>query len=651
MSHKPTAEQAAVIDAFTAADRPTIVVQAGAGCGKSSTLKMAAAAQPRRRGLYVAYNKALAAEAKRDFPASVDCRTAHSLAFGPVGRHYKDRLNGPRVPAKQAAEVLGFRSPVQIADNLAPLSPVTLARMVMAMVGRFLNSADELPDVQHLVPVDGYSRTDNAELAKYLVQFARKAWDDLYQVRGRLQFTHDVYLKIYQLSRPRIPVDFVLLDEAQDLSPVMASLFHFQDHAQRIMVGDSAQAIYGFRGAIDAMEKFVADHRLTLSQSFRFGPSIAGEANRWLDLLRAPLRLRGYEPAGSTLGMLDRPDAVLCRSNAGAIGQLVAAVAAGRRAALVGGGDELVRLAEAAMDLMAGRGTAHPELLAFQTWQQVQEHAQLDDASGSLKVLVKLVDEHTPERILAIVRTLVDEAQADVVISTAHKAKGREWDQVRIAPDFREPRRDQLTGRPMWVKDELMLAYVAVTRARTVLDRGGLAWLDDYDRGPAVPSPSSWLASAVREHPGAVIEDLPDPYGVDEDDASASDFPPCPKCGQAMGFDVYAREDGLCRSCASLTIPHWTDDVDDPDGIGSEYRSDPAERIAAVAEVAPEYVRPVEPGPVAASVVWPRTPGAAPRRSCTECPHTTIAHRRTGRGVRCTACGCTRAPEPAGAVA
>jgi hypothetical protein len=609
MSHKPTQEQQAVIDAFTSAGRPTIVVQAGAGCGKSSTLKLAAAAQPQRRGLYVAYNKALASEAKRDFPPSVDCRTAHSLAFGPVGREFKARLDGPRVPAKQAAEVLGFNSPVQIADALAPLTPVTLARLTMAMVTRFLNSADDLPDRQHLVPVDGYSDTDNAELAKYLVRFARKAWDDLQlPFGGKLQFSHDVYLKIYQLSRPKMPFDFVLLDEAQDLSPVMASLFHFQDHAQRIMVGDSAQAIYGFRGAIDAMAKFKADQKLTLSQSFRFGPAIADEANRWLELLRAPLRLRGYEPAGSTLAHLDRPDAILTRSNAGAIGQLVAAVSAGRRPALVGGGTELVRLAEAAIELMDGRGTAHPELLAFKTWQQVQEHAQLDDASGSLKVLVKLVDDHTPQRLIEIVQQLVDERRADVVISTAHKAKGREWDQVRIGSDFREPRRDKITGRPIWMKDELMLAYVAETRARKVLDRGGLAWLDDYDRSPVL-SATSWLGRAVLEHPEAVLDDLPDPFGLDYEDDMAE---PCQPIGCDNGFHL--------PGCTYA-------DVDE---------LDPAEALRT--------------GRAAAGISQ-STPVPATRRACQECPHTTIAHRRFGRGVKCSACGCTVVPEPVGAVA
>jgi hypothetical protein len=510
MSHKLTAEQQRIVDAFCSADRPTIVVQAGAGCGKSSTLKMAAHTQPARRGLYVVYSKALAVEARAEFPSAVDCRTAHSLAFGPVGRHYSARLNGPRVPAHQVAEILGFHSPVQIADNLAPLVPTTLARLTMETVGRFLNSADTEPCVAHVARVDGYSRTDNAELAKYLRGYARKAWDDLQLQRGgRLKFTHDCYLKLYQLTRPRIPVDYVLIDEAQDLSPVMASLFHFQDQAQRIMVGDSAQAIYRFRGAVDAMRKFVADQQLTLSQSFRFGPAIAREANKWLDLLDAPLRLQGFPPVGSTVEPVAAPDAILCRSNAGAIGQLMKSIGAGRRTALVGGGDEIRRLAEAARDLMQGRGTAHPELVAFRNWDQVREHANQDDASGNLKVLVKLIDDHGPDQIIRVAESLVDESSADVTVSTAHKAKGREWDAIRIAGDFREPRLDPKTGEAVLDPDELMLAYVAVTRARQVLDRGSLAWIDDFVSAAAAPV-------TAREHDLAAI--MPDPPDELEDE-------------------------------------------------------------------------------------------------------------------------------------
>jgi hypothetical protein len=63
---RPTGEQQAVIDASqSGAD---LVIEAGAGTGKTSTLRLVAATQPRRRGVYVAYNKAIASDAKRSSP-------------------------------------------------------------------------------------------------------------------------------------------------------------------------------------------------------------------------------------------------------------------------------------------------------------------------------------------------------------------------------------------------------------------------------------------------------------------------------------------------------------------------------------------------------------------------------------------------------
>ncbi|GAA4155130.1 hypothetical protein GCM10022416_55400 [Actinomadura keratinilytica] len=54
---------------------------------------------------------------------------------------------------------------------------------------------------------------------------------------------------------------------------------------------------------------------------------------------------------------------------------------------------------------------------------------------------------------------------------------------MKIGRDFRQPKADE-TGRPGKVpKGEAMLAYVAVTRAKRVLDRGGLDWIDDQLAG------------------------------------------------------------------------------------------------------------------------------------------------------------------------
>lgn len=92
-----------------------------------------------------------------------------------------------------------------------------------------------------------------------------------------------------------------------------------------------------------------------------------------------------------------------------------------------------------------------------------------------------------PDAILAAVDKLTDEVHADVTVSTAHKAKGREWPTVRIGDDFPPPKdtdQHDAEGRPIPepVNDtDARLAYVAVTRARRRLDLDGLSWIDAYD--------------------------------------------------------------------------------------------------------------------------------------------------------------------------
>jgi superfamily I DNA/RNA helicase len=81
---------------------------------------------------------------------------------------------------------------------------------------------------------------------------------------------------------------------------------------------------------------------------------------------------------------------------------------------------------------------------------------------------------------------LTDESKADVTVSTAHKAKGREWSAVKIAEDFPPPPdsdQHDASGRPIpepVTETDARLACVAVTRARSRLDLGGLAWIDSH---------------------------------------------------------------------------------------------------------------------------------------------------------------------------
>jgi superfamily I DNA/RNA helicase len=77
-------------------------------------------------------------------------------------------------------------------------------------------------------------------------------------------------------------------------------------------------------------------------------------------------------------------------------------------------------------------------------------------------MLIRLVEGVGAGKLLRVLDDVVEEELADVTISTAHKAKGREWNRVRLAGDFKHP--------ADMTEDELKTTYVAVTRAKQKLD-------------------------------------------------------------------------------------------------------------------------------------------------------------------------------------
>jgi hypothetical protein len=497
---RPTIEQRAVIDACIAG--ADVVLEAGAGTGKSATLRVAAEALNRSRGLYLAYNRATAEAARRTFPAHVKCLTAHALAYRAVGYKYADRLSARRMPSWAVARELGIGGPLPLGKDLL-LTPAHQARIVHAMVERFCRSSDESLSALHVPSVHGLGASEHAELTWHMMPLAQRMWSDIRSPGGRLRFDHDHYLKLWQLSRPVIAADYLMFDEAQDADPVTAAIVQAQA-LQKIAAGDSCQAIYEWRGAVDALSSWPCDARLYLTQSFRFGPGIADEANKWLTTLRAPYRLTGVADR-SAVGPVADPQVIVCRTNAEAFAQAYAALEHGRKVALTGSSARALKgLAQAALDLRSAGRTGHPELAAFRSWDQVREYSHTGTAGADLAAGVRLIDSRGAAMILGVIDSLTREDAAEVISCTVHAAKGREWDRVRIGNDFPRPG----TGKAI-PPGEAMLAYVAVTRAQSALDHEGLAWVDHHE----VPAPRKEAINMDTQQDNPLAEtEGPRPY-------------------------------------------------------------------------------------------------------------------------------------------
>lgn len=461
--HRPTDEQASAVEAFLSGAQ--LALEAGAGTGKTTVLRMMAEAAPNRSGIYLAYNTAVAADARSRFPSRVRCTTTHAVAYEAFGHQFADRLHAPRMPNARVAELLGITKSF---ENGRMVTPSRLALVALRTVRQFCYSDAEEISVDH-VPVFKWALNQRA-FAQKVVPLARRVWEDALQPAGKLPYLHDYYLKAWALTEPRLDYDYILLDEGQDANPAVAEVFKAQP-AQQVIVGDQCQAINGWRMARDAIRDFPADVRLSITQSFRFGQAVADEANKWLTILGSDMRLVG-NGRRSVVGHCDAPDAVLCRTNAEAIDQLFKAHETGTPVGIVGGPGELKALATAALALAERQPVVHPELTMFESWDAVRSYAE--ETGDELRPLVRAIDDHGAAEIIKACDATVDESEAELVISTVHRAKGREWNRVRIPCDFTEPQQWQ-TG---WREDG-MVAYVAVTRARKVLDRAGLTWIDD----------------------------------------------------------------------------------------------------------------------------------------------------------------------------
>lgn len=484
----------------------TLRLEAGAGTGKTSTLEEMARST-RRVGQYCAFNRDIVHDAALRMPNTVGCATAHSLAFRQVGRRYAHRLESPRMRSAEVARRLGLGHLVcRTKDGTKVLQPGYLAGVVQRAVVRFCQTADPEPGPGHVAYVDGIDAAEpsgargwenNLRLRAHVAPALAKCWADIVDPGGGLRFSHDHYLKIWQLGLHgpcRIPGDFILFDEAQDASPVMLDALIQQD-AQLVVVGDSQQQIYEWRGAINALAQVPSEATAYLSKSFRFGPEIAEVANLVLDRLGAELRLEGVGGPSSVRPILGEPDCVLTRTNAEAVTTVLRYQADGVRVHLVGGGEEVASFAKGVQQLEETGWTAHPELACFDSWQEVRDYVSQDPQGGELKLLVKLVVEFGVDVILKALDHMPTQETAQVVVSTAHRSKGREWGRVRLAGDF--PPVPDSAG-------EWRLAYVAATRAGAVLDARAcapLAMLMDPDPDePRLPI----------ELPPVHVEDLDD---------------------------------------------------------------------------------------------------------------------------------------------
>lgn len=490
---KPTLEQQEIV--VTAQSGTNLAISAFAGAAKTTTCKLVAESLP-KKSLYIAFNKAIADEAKTKFPNHVECRTLHSIAYETIVKGNKPlacRLK-PNFDSREFLKLIQPWTP-----ELSYTSQIKYVRKIRKAITEFCQSAEKdiveiafntmrKSLIAELSLKIGYENIDwdfvDDEATKFK-EITTRVWDILIHPNSDLSINHDVYLKMYHLANPTIHNAFkvIYLDEAQDSNDLTLDIVLkcAEKGCQVILVGDTFQSIYAWRGAVNAFDKIPNNFvKKSLTTSFRFHKGVADVANKII----------GYMGAQETLigaGQIKNPDpvdkAILCRTNKGVITQVLAANSRGEKVYCTSEFSTFFNMVYHGLALLGGYEVKFPYVgfADYENKEQFIKAAQeLDDDAAQV---LNFIDSANREGIK--VTELINKAKASisktkeegmVTITTMHKSKGLEWDIVEIIDDCISIKKDEDVEVALKrIKDTFVdsqlgnLLYVAVTRAKQQL--------------------------------------------------------------------------------------------------------------------------------------------------------------------------------------
>jgi hypothetical protein len=496
--HKPTPEQEAIICAAKNT-RQSLLIRALAGCAKSTTLEMIAHALPPGPGLALAFNKKIAVELEKRFPPHFQIKTLNGLGHAAWGRALSKRLVlDDKKLGKIVSEVLKASGFQASQDDWAAVRQLASFAMSQGLVPKPFTQKGLIPD-------DEGTWRDLCEQAigtydKTLAEFARQVIAENVKqgFQGTISFDDQIYLStMFGGQYPRFPL--VLIDEAQDLSP----LNHLQLKkcaADRIIaVGDEKQAIYGFRNAdSDSINKIKALRsdwiELPLATTFRCPQVVVEKCRAHAPGFTAfPTNVQGFihsllpkheDETWNWTKIGEHANggttAVLCRNNAPLLSlafkllrQQIGVTMLGRDI-----GKGLVLLSKKILrddDLPSEacyakiHSWAESEAGLARARDQEEKLDGIRDREECLIAVLQGSEAKTAGDLRRVLADLFSRDNGRVTLATGHRAKGLEWDLVVYLDSFRCPSKYALKCGGKALEQEWNLDYVICTRTKHTL--------------------------------------------------------------------------------------------------------------------------------------------------------------------------------------
>ena len=493
MTFAPSTYQQNFFD-FVANGRGSCILVAVAGAGKTTSVVKALSFIPRGSAQLLAFNTTIAKELQERIleekldPQRFSAKTFHSLGNGAVFKFLKNKRVYAKKPdsgkvrsimrgmfGEDVIEVYGDFATRLVGlakgEGIGPLVPDTMDAWYSIVSHHDLT-----------LDSDGADETTGIEIARKLLAASNES-----AKLGEMDFDDMLYLPL--LWKLKLwQNEWVFIDEAQDTNPVRRALakLALKPGGRLVAVGDPNPAIYGFTGAshdsLDLIRREFIAIELPLTVSYRCAKAIVRQAQEVVSHIEA---FEGAEegvvetlPIAKALESLVPGDAILCRNVAPLVTLAYRLIGEGRGVKMVGrdigaGLVSLIKKAKAkSIDSLETKLTEwrERETAKHLAKGEEQKAEAINDRVESIFAVIanlSLNDRTIPALIKSIEGMFDDNANGVLVLSSIHKAKGREWNTVAVLRQDLSPSK---WARQDWqFQQEMNLIYVRDTRAKSRL--------------------------------------------------------------------------------------------------------------------------------------------------------------------------------------
>ena len=491
----PSKYQKQIFD-FIQNEKGNLLIEAVAGSGKTTTIVKALNLIPDDKSvLFCAFNKDIVKDLTKKTKGlkNIEVRTIHGLGYIicienlptisrkiDVNKYFQEFITNFYKYTKNSQTHLGYQKWVKFRKNVCKL--IDLSRL------NLVTQPQEITTIANYYGIDLIGDEENTVVK--LMEWGKintKSMD----------YTDMVwYPNIFDFDLSRASFDYIFVDEAQDLSKAQREfILKCNNNSTRYaFVGDGNQSIYGFSAAdpesFNEIKKINDITILPLSVCYRCPKEIVNFANALVpEIEAADDAIRGTIEAHSQLDNIEDQDMILCRYNAPLLSAYTKLISKGKKTYIMGKdiGSNLIDIIQSTqhsnlyLDLtQKGVFSALYKDYFNKRNQLIKSNGWTAEMADSSPLLLSMQDNifalevvaqgvsTTAQLIDKISKIFSDDGSEGIKLSTIHKAKGLESNNVYII-DSDSFKRDESKMTNWEKQQEKNLKYVAYTRPKKKL--------------------------------------------------------------------------------------------------------------------------------------------------------------------------------------